>query len=627
LNTVGISAAGRGRPLKDAFLESRLLQRRITLSMILVVLLAGLLLLRYTWLQVVSHDEFSTRSISNRVRLVPVAPNRGLIYDRRGRLIAENLPAYRLEIVQEKAGDLNAVLARLAQIIDLPPDAAEKFARDRRRYRNFDAVPVKFNLTEAEVARFAVDRHLYPGVDIVPYLSRHYPFGEMLTHVLGYVGRIDEDDLAGLDAGDYRATTHIGKVGIERQYETLLHGRSGMEKVESNAEGRVVRSLERQDPVHGDDLVLSLDMQVQQAAWDALGDRPGAVVAMDPNDGSVLALVSKPAFDPNLFVQGISSADYRAITHAPGRALFNRAIQGGYEPGSTFKPFVGLAGLELGVISRDKQILSSGNFYLAGLDRPFRDWLKGGHGWVNIYSALEQSVNTYFYTLALDIGIDRLHDYLAQFGFGAVSGLDLPGEIPGVLPSREWKRRQYNLPWYPGETVIGGIGQGFNVVTPVQLAVAVSTLCNGGTRYTPQLLYASKGAGNQPAMRRAAHAAMYVPVVDAENWNAVREGMRRVIHGVRGTARALLPLHGYEMAGKSGTAQVVEQDQEEDAQPAEAEVAQHLRNHALFIAFAPVQHPSIVVAAVVEHGGGGSRQAAPVAKAVIEAWLAQELPQ
>jgi len=621
--TLGIP--GRGRPLKDAFLESQLFLRRITFSMVLVIVLACLLLARYSWLQVVSHDEFTARSTNNSVRVVPVAPNRGLIYDRRGRLLAENLPAYRLEVVPEKVADLKKTLGRLAKIIDLPPDAAEKFAHDRRRYRVFDAVPLKFNLSETEVARFAVDRHFYPGVEIVPYLSRHYPFGELLTHVLGYVGRIDEDDLAGMDAADYRASTHIGKTGIENQYEAALHGHSGVEKVETNAEGRIIRSLERRDPVHGDDLILSLDIVVQQAAWDALGDRPGAVVAMDPNDGSVLALVSKPAFDPNLFVHGISGADYQAIVRSPDRALFNRATQGGYEPGSTFKPFVGLTGLELGVISRDKRIFSTGKFYLAGLDRPFRDWRKGGHGWVDIYSALEQSVNTYFYTLALNIGIDRLHDYLAQFGFGSITGLDLPGEITGVLPSRQWKRAHYNLPWYPGETVISGIGQGFNVVTPIQLAVALSTLSNGGTRFTPRLLYAAKSAGNQRAVRVKPAPAMQVPVVSVENWNAVREGMRRVIHGVRGTARALLPLNGYQMAGKSGTAQVVEQQQEEP--PEKTEVAQHLRDHALFIAFAPVDHSSIVVAAVVEHGGGGSRQAAPVVKAVTEAWLAQEMPR
>jgi penicillin-binding protein 2 len=597
----------------------------MTVSTVVIIVVMLMLMLRYTWLQVLGHEEFASRSTSNRVRLLPVVPNRGQIYDQRGRLIAENLPAYRLEVVPEKVDDLEGTLSRLADIIDLPPDAIERFARERRRHHSFDAVPLKFNLTEKEVAQFAVNRHLFAGVEIVPHLARHYPYGELLTHVLGYVGRIDEDDLAGLDGANYRGTTHIGKIGIERQYEAALHGRSGLETVETNAEGRIIQTLERRDPVSGDDLILSLDIQVQQVAWDALGERAGAVVAMNPNDGSIIALVSKPAFDPNLFVQGISSKDYQAILSAPGRALFNRAIQGGYEPGSTFKPFVGLAGLELGVISRNDRVFSSGNFYLAGLDRPFRDWREGGHGWVDIYSALEQSVNTYFYSLALDIGIDKMHDYLAQFGFGKVTGLDLPGEAAGILPSREWKRQRYNQPWYPGETVIGGIGQGFNVVTPIQLAVALSALSNGGTVFVPQLLYASKRAGYQQAVRFQSRQAKQIPVVSEENWNAVREGMRRVVHGVKGTAHALLPLNGYEMAGKSGTAQVVGQDQDEERQ--DAEIAQHLRNHALFIAFAPADHPSIVVVTVVEHGGGGSREAAPVTKAVIEAWMAQEAVQ
>lgn len=613
--------ARRRHELKDAAEESRLFTRRMLTGIGLVLAVLLVLLARYVWLQVVRHDEFITRSTSNRVRLVPVAPNRGLIYDRRGRPVAENRPAYRLEIVPEKAGNLAAVFAGLAAAVDLPPDVQEQFEHDRRRYRDFEAVPVKFDLSEKEVARFAVDRHRYPGVDIVPYITRHYPYGELLTHVLGYVARMDENDLARVDPGNYRGTTHIGKIGIEHQYETLLHGQSGLEKVETNVEGRVIRSLERQDPVHGADLVLSLDLQVQQAAWDALGDRPGAVVAIDPADGAVLALVSKPAYDPNAFVHGISGADYRAILAAPGRALFNRAIQGGYEPGSTIKPFLGLAGLELGVFSRDRRVFSTGKFYLAGLDRPFRDWREGGHGWVEIHGALEQSVNSYFYQLALELGIDRMHDYLAQFGFGDTTGIDLPGEAAGVLPSRSWKRGRFGQPWYLGETVIAGIGQGFNVVTPLQLANALTVLANGGTRRAPRLLYAAKVARGEQASRVTAPVLGRIAVADPRNWEAVHEGMRRVVHGPQGTARALQP-SGYELAGKSGTAQVVQLAQ--DRQYKESEFAPHLRHHALFIAYAPAGRPMIAVAAVVEHGGGGSRQAAPVAKAVIEAWLAQE---
>ncbi len=612
----------RGQSIKDPWLETRLFRSRIVTGFGLLLLVMAGLLARYFWLQVIKHDEFSTQSTNNQVRLVPVAPNRGLIYDRRGRPIAENLPAYRLEIVPEKVDGLEPTIAALGQLVELPEDVLEQFNKDRRRYRSFEAVPLKFNLSEEEVARFAVDRHRYPGVDVVPYLSRHYPYGEMLTHVLGYVGRIDENDLAGIDADDYRANTHIGKSGVERQYEARLHGRSGLETVETNVQGRVLRVLERRDPQHGDDLVLSLDIAVQQAAWNALGDRPGSVVAMNPNDGSILAMVSKPAFDPNPFVYGISAKDYQAILDAPGRALFNRATRGNFEPGSTLKPFVGLAGLEEGVVTAGQRIFSSGAFYLPGVSRPYRDYRKGGHGWVTIESALEMSVNTYFYQVALDLGIDRMHDYLAQFGFGEVSGLDLPGEGAGVLPSRDWKRGRFNQPWYPGETVIAGIGQGFNVVTPVQLAVALSALVNGGKRFAPRLLYAAKRPGDERVQRFEAPVIGVVPVRNEANWAAVRQGMHRVIHGAAGTARSLLPLNGYEMGGKSGTAQVVKLAEDEDKQS--SDVAAHLRHHALFIAYAPFENPTIVVAVVVEHGGGGSREAAPVAKAVIQSWLEQE---
>ena len=612
-----------GRPVKDDVQESQLFSNRAATAFLLIVLATLLLCLRYVYLQVVSHDEFSTRSISNRVRIVPVAPNRGLIYDRRGRPIAENLPAYRLELVPEKVEDLEGTILALSRIIDLPVDAVEKFQKNRVRHRVFDSVPLKFNLNEAEVARFAVDRHKFAGVEVVPYLARHYPYGELLTHVLGYVGRLDEEDVMRVDAGNYRGTTHIGKSGIERYYEDRLHGVSGIEKIETNAQGRVLSVLERQDPAHGDDLILSLDVQIQQAAWDALGDRAGAVVAMDPNNGSVLAMVSKPSFDANLFVHGISAERYGEILNAPNRPLFNRALLGGYEPGSTFKPFVGLAGLELEVITPDKQVFSSGNYYMPGGARPYRDWKKGGHGWVDILGALEQSVNTFFYQLAYEIGIDELHDYLARFGFGDRTGLDLLGENRGVLPSRQWKRGQYGLPWYPGETVISGIGQGFNVVTPVQLATALSALVNGGARYSPRLLFASKRLGDEQAQRMVAPLAQQIPVRDPANWAIVQEGMRRVVHGEQGTARAIKPDSGFQIAGKSGTAQVVAQEEGTDHQS--SETAMNLRHHALFIAYAPFSRPGIVVAAVVEHGGGGSRQAAPVARAVIDAWLNQEL--
>lgn len=623
MNVGRLTSQGRGQVLKDQALEGRMFASRAMTAFLLVLLAVLMLCLRYFYLQVISHDEFSVRSASNRVRVVPVAPNRGLVYDRRGRPVAQNLPAYRLEVVPEKAEDLDETMRELGKIIELPEDLLERFRSSRKQHRVFDSVPLKFNLTEEEVARFSVDRHNLPGVEVVPYLSRYYPYGALLTHVLGYVGRLDEDDMERVDQGNYRGTTHIGKGGIERYYEDRLHGISGIEKIETNAQGRRLQVLERHDPAHGDDLILSLDVQVQQAAWDALGDRAGAVVAIDPNDGSVLAMVSKPSFDANAFVHGISGQDYRAILNAPGRPLFNRAIQGGYGPGSTIKPFVALAGLEQGVVTPEKRVFSTGQYFLPGQDRPYHDWKPGGHGWVDLQGALEQSVNTYFYQLARDLGIDRMHDYLSQFGMGEKTGLDLLGENSGLLPSRQWKRGQFGLPWYPGETIIAGIGQGFNVATPVQLANSLSTLANGGTRFAPRLLFASKSAGDRHAEKVTAPVMQQVPVRDPLNWDIVREGMRRVVHGERGTARAIKPESAYQIAGKSGTAQVVGQVGGEKQKA--SQTAEHLRHHALFIAYAPFTRPGIVVAVVVEHGGGGSKEAAPVARAVIDAWLNQEL--
>lgn len=623
MNVGRLTSQGRGQVLKDQALEGRMFASRAMTAFLLVLLAVLMLCLRYFYLQVISHDEFSVRSASNRVRVVPVAPNRGLVYDRRGRPVAQNLPAYRLQVVPEKVENLDETMLELGKIIELPEDLLEKFRSSRKQHRVFDSVPLKFNLTEEEVARFSVDRHNLPGVEVVPYLSRYYPYGALLTHVLGYVGRLDEDDMERVDQGNYRGTTHIGKGGIERYYEDRLHGISGIEKIETNAQGRRLQVLERQDPAHGDDLILSLDVQVQQAAWDALGDRAGAVVAIDPNDGSVLAMVSKPSFDANAFVHGISGEDYRAILNAPGRPLFNRAIQGGYGPGSTIKPFVALAGLEQGVVTPEKRVFSTGQYFLPGQDRPYHDWKPGGHGWVDLQGALEQSVNTYFYQLARDMGIDLMHDYLSQFGLGEKTGLDLLGENSGLLPSRQWKRGQFGLPWYPGETIIAGIGQGFNVATPVQLANSLSTLANGGTRFAPRLLFASKSAGDRHAEKVTAPVMQQVPVRDPLNWDIVREGMRRVVHGERGTARAIKPESAYQIAGKSGTAQVVGQVGGEKQKA--SQTAEHLRHHALFIAYAPFTRPGIVVAVVVEHGGGGSKVAAPVARAVIDAWLNQEL--
>jgi penicillin-binding protein 2 len=618
-----------GQVLKNEWEEQRLFLRRARAGFIIIAFCILVLLGRFFYLQVVSHDSFTTRSESNRVSVRPVVPNRGIIYDRRGRVIAENHPAYRLEVIPEKVpgkmAGLDALLDELSGLIELSAEHRAKFSDARQNYREFESVPVKFNLAEAEVARFMVNRHRLQGADVVPYLARYYPYGELLTHVLGYTGRLDADDLAQVDAANYRGTRTIGKAGVEQYREHDLHGTSGFEQVETNANGRVLRVLERQAAIPGTDLILSVDVAVQRAAWDALGDKTGAVVAIDPADGSVIALVSKPSYDPNPFVHGISRQAYTDILNDPERPLFNRALQGGYEPGSTIKPFIGLGGLEMGLVTSSTRVLSNGEFYIEGYSLPYRDWREGGHGVVDIKGALEQSVNTYFYKLAMDMGIDRMHDYLAQFGFGTPSGIDVFGENAGLLPSREWKRTVHGEPWYPGETVIAGIGQGFNVVTPMQLANALAALVNGGVRYAPRLLYATKSPGTGKARRITAPIVHQLPIGDPQNLQTVLEGMDRVVNGPQGTARDTAVDARYRIAGKTGTAQVYRLGAEEEYD--EDSVARHLRHHALFIAFAPVAAPRIVIAVVIEHGGAGSRVAAPVARATLDAWLEQEVPR
>ena len=610
------------RVLKDDFEEQRLFRQRAWIGFLGIVVLVVLLAFRYAYLQLWEHEDFTTRSESNRVQVRPVPPTRGMIYDRRGRVLATNRPAFRLEVIPEKTGDLEATLASLAEIVELTEEDLERFHRTRQRYRDFHSVPLLLDLDEGQVSRFAVNRHRFEGVAVVPYLSRYYPYGELVTHVLGYVGRIDERDLARVNADDYRGTTHIGKLGVERSYEEVLHGRRGLERVETNARGRTLRVLERQEPLEGSDLVLSIDIDVQRAAWDALGDRAGAVVAIDPRDGAVIAMVSKPSFDPNLFVNGIRQADYRAILEQSRRPLVNRFLNGGYEPGSTLKPFVAVAGLEAGVVTPEQQVFSTGRFFLPNYDRPYRDWRPGGHGLVDVTQALEESVNSFFYQLAHDLGIDAMHDSLAQFGFGEPTGVDLPGESAGLLPSRDWKRGRFNEPWYPGETVIAGIGQGFNVTTPLQLANAQAALVNGGRVFEPRVAYAVKGPGDSAARRLEAPLRRQVAPHSPEYWDLVLQGMWQVVNGSRGTARNVGLDAAYVIAGKTGTSQVFTQDQSRKYD--QEELAEELRNHALFIAFAPFEAPTISIAVVVDHGVAGSTAAAPVARAALDAWIGQD---
>jgi len=582
---------------------SHIVDRRIWFLTGLMLLAVLGLLARFAQLQLFEHGAYAARAENNRVRLRAIAPNRGLILDRNGRVLAENRPAYRLVMVPERVEDIPAMLDQIDTRVGLSEAERERFQLARLRNRPFQAITLKGNLDEAQVATLALDRHRLDGLEIEPYLTRHYPYGEALAHVLGYVARLDESDLKRLDADQYRATTHTGKIGVERYYESVLHGQSGVERVETNAQGRMVRVLERTDPVPGRNLTLSLDLDLQLAAIDALGEHPGAVVALDMETGGVLALVSKPGFDPNRFVSGISQKRYRALLESPHRPLFNRFLAGGYEPGSTVKPFIALAGLASARITPETRVFSSGAYRLPGHSREYRDWREGGHGWVDLKSALEQSVNAYFYDLAHNLGIDRISRELALFGFGQPTGIDLPGEFNGVLPSRSWKRRTLDEAWFPGETVITGIGQGFIVVTPLQLAYATATLAGRGKAAPPRLVEFEPSA--QRVEHRPAH------------WEAVYEGMHAVVHGSRGTARAIAGEIPVEIGGKTGTSQVFGRpDDELETEP--EDLPWFLRNHALFVAFAPFEDPRIAIAVVAEHGGGGSSVAAPVAAGVLE---------
>jgi len=514
----------------------------------------------------------------------------------------------------------------LSDVVSLDEEDLRRFRATLKSKRRFQAVPLTLRLNESEMASFAVNRYRFPGVDVVPYLTRRYPYGELFAHVIGYVGRLDEDDLAGMDEQDvvnYDGTTHIGKSGIEKHYEAELHGRVGFERVEINAEGRVLQVIERQPAVPGRDLFLSIDADLQAAAEAAFEGQPGAAVVVDPNNGEVLALISLPGYDPNDFVYGISQRDYSALLANPGRPLFNRALSGGYEPGSTMKPFIGLAGLELGLRRPDDTVLSTGAFKLPNQEREYRDWRRGGHGRVDLKEALAQSVNTYFYQLAVDLGIDRMSAYLANFGFGERSGIDLDGEAIGILPSREWKRANRNEPWFPGETVIAGIGQGFWVVTPLQLAEALAMLANGGIRYPLHLLYAVREGYDAPVTPLQMPPPPPSVVKDPANLQAVQAGMVAVVQGATGSAHRVIGLDApYTIAGKSGTAQRVSRSGEESIKV--DDLPFELRHRALFVAYAPVERPEIAVVAIVEHGGSGSLAAAPVARRILDAWLLRE---
>jgi len=605
--------------LKDDQSETRLIQRRLFVAALVVVLSLMVLGARLYVLQVLEHKHYSTLSDSNRVRIKPLPPSRGLIFDRNGVALAENLPAYRLEIVREKAGELGELLPALRRVISVSDYEIKRYKDATRRKRRFESVPLRLNLSDDEVAAFAVNQHLFDGVEINARLTRHYPQGELAVHALGYVGRIDDRDLERIEEARYAGSTHIGKIGLERFYEEVLHGQVGVQRVEVNASGRTLRVLEQTPPKAGDNLILTLDSQLQRVAEAAFNGQNGALVAIDPNNGEVLALVSRPGFDPNLFVNGISYRDYNGLRDSTDRPLFNRALTGQYPPGSTTKPLIGLAGLEHEVVSQTQKIHCPGFYRLPNDERRYRDWKKEGHGLMTLGDAISQSCDVYFYDMSYRLGIDKMSSYLARFGLGVRSGIDTTGEAKALLPTREWKRGARGQPWFPGETLITGIGQGAFTTTPLQLANATAQLAVQGVRYKPHLLKQQLSADLAEVQNTVKEQVASLDDLTAEHWRYIVEGMRSVTSHWRGTA--FRPMQGleYSMAGKTGTAQVfsIAQDEEYD----EETVAKKLRDHALFVAFAPIENPQIAVAVVVDNGGHGSSVAAPIARKVMDEYL------
>jgi len=603
-------------------------QLRLGVAAIAVLVAFALLAGRFFLLQVVQHEVYRAKAEDNRISIVPVAPNRGLIVDRNGIVLARNFSAYTLEIFPRRLSDLERTIDELAEIVDIQPKDRARLRKLLAETRNAESLPIRTRLTDEEVAKFAANRYRFPGVDIKARLFRQYPFGETASHVIGYIGRINRDDQArleeeGLDA-NYRGTEYIGKAGIEASYQNELHGTTGLEQVEIDAAGRGIRTLSRTPSQPGNDVALTLDIRLQEVAEAAFGARRGALVALEPSTGAVLAFVSKPGFDPNLFVDGIDPQSWAELNNSPDRPLNNRAIAGLYPPGSTFKPYMALAALELGKRTPRSTIFDPGYFEFGG--RRFRDSKPGGHGVVDLYKSIVKSSDTYYYMLANDMGIDAIAGFMKHFGFGAKTGIDLQGEALGVLPSPEWKTRRFRRPeqqkWYAGETISIGIGQGYNSYTPVQLAQAIATLANSGVTFRPRLVSHVdnlRSGGRRYLEPQLAHR---VPA-RAEHLEFVRNAMAGVNR--EGTGARAFAGAQYTSAGKTGTAQVIGLKQGEKY--IESKVEERLRDHSLFIAFAPVESPKIALAVVVENSGFGARAAAPVARTVLDYFLLGKLPE
>ncbi len=605
--------------IKDQIREGQLFSSRAIIALIFIILALLTIIGRMVYLQILSHEHYTTLSQNNRVSIQPLAPTRGLILDRNGVVLAQNLPTYTLEIIAERVKDMDQTIAELAQIINISDDDVTRFRKQLQLKRHFQPVPLRLRLSEEEVAQLAVNRHRFPGIEIAARLMRDYPQTNLTVHSVGYVSRINEKELGQIDPSNYAATNHIGKLGIEKAYEQQLHGIVGFQKVETNVLGRTLRVLERTPPVPGQNITLTLDTELQRTAKQALSSNTGAVVAIDTNNGEILVMASTGDYDPNLFVNGIDHKSYNELRTSRAKPLFNRALQGQYPPGSTIKPFIGLAGLEDGTITAKTTLYCRGWHTIKGDERKYRDWKKQGHGPTDLEKSIVESCDVYYYDLAQTMGIDRISEFLSPFGFGHKTGIDIAGEANGILPSTEWKRRVRGKPWYLGETLIAGIGQGYTLTTPLQLAKATAILANRGRSIQPHLLKQIALSDSMPLEYQPDNNSSIIAKAKESNWEATIKAMENVIYGARGTARRLDRSQPYRIAGKTGTAQVFGIKQDEEY--VEEDIGKHLRDHALFVAFAPSDKPEIAVAVIVENGGHGGSVAAPIAGAVIDQYL------
>lgn len=616
----------QGARIKDHGAEQRLFFARLVFAMIFILALTMIVVLRLVQLQVAQHDHYSAQSQGNRIRVQPVPPTRGLILDRNGQVIADNQASFDLIITREQVPSLDDMLERLVATGLLAADELADTRREILARRSYEAVAIRSHLSELDVATFAVNRPYLEGVDIRGRLSRSYPYGQALAHALGYVGGLSADDLKAVDPVAYAGTTQIGKVSVEKSFENALHGAPGREQVLVNARGRSLETLERSSAMPGTDIVLALDLQTQLVAHESLDGRRGAVVAIDPHNGEILAFASTPAFDPNLISTGLSRRAYNALQEDIDKPLFNRALRGTYPPGSTIKPIVGLAALHHHTVKPGDRIYCGGYYSLPGHSHRYRDWKAGGHGPVDLQRGIEESCDVYFYQVARELGIERMSSFMKFFGLGAATGLDMPGEQGGLVPSPAWKRGAFKSAaqqvWFPGETLITGIGQGFMLVTPLQLAHATATIATRGQRYRPSMLLASRDPLTGATTPATPEVLPAIGDVSAADWDAVIEGMHGVLQGSRGTARAAGAKLPFQAAGKSGTAQVFTVGQKQ--QYKSMEVAERMRDHALFIAFAPLEDPRIAVAVIVENGESGSAVAAPIALKVMATYLGME---